>query len=98
MKDQLQMPRALQLTRQFHRLSQSELAERLGVSKSHISELESGKKTPSVDLLKKYAEVFDIPPSTLLLFAERLNGDIPARQKAKVEKVLRFLELVAGDE
>jgi transcriptional regulator with XRE-family HTH domain len=98
MKHQSRISRALKLTRQFHRLSQTDLADGIGISKSHISELESGKKAPSIDLLQKYAEAFDIPASTLLLFAERLDGEMPARQRTKVEKVLEFLEWISDEE
>jgi transcriptional regulator with XRE-family HTH domain len=89
---------ALKLTRQFHRLSQTEVAERLGISKSHLSELEAGKKSPSIELLQRYAKVFDLPPSTFLLFAERLEGKMPRRQQTKVDRLLAFLDWVVKDD
>jgi transcriptional regulator with XRE-family HTH domain len=49
---------ALRLIRVFHDLKQFELADRLKVSKSHISEIESGNKTPSLDLIEKYSVMF----------------------------------------
>lgn len=36
-----------------HDLYQSELAERVGVTQTHISDIENGKKTPSLDLIIK---------------------------------------------
>jgi transcriptional regulator with XRE-family HTH domain len=91
--------RALKLTREFHRIKQSELAERLSVSKSFLSEVESGKKAPTLDLLQRYADAFGIPASTLLLFAERLkSGDTRFRRNGKVEKVMQFLEWVVSEE
>ena len=42
---------ALRLIRVFHDVKQNELAERFGVSKSYLSEIESGKKLPSIDFI-----------------------------------------------
>ncbi len=87
--------RALKLIRQYHRLSQVELADHLGLSKSFISELEKkdGKK-PSVDVLERYATFFKIPLSSLLLFAEN-TGDKRSRERVRsyaTDKVLKMLE------
>jgi transcriptional regulator with XRE-family HTH domain len=65
---------ALKQIRLFHKLNQKELAEKLKVSKSYISEIESSKKSVSMDMLKKYSDVFSIPPSSLLLFSENLEA------------------------
>jgi transcriptional regulator with XRE-family HTH domain len=89
--------RALKLIRQYHRLSQVELAEKLGLSKSFISELEkSGGKKPSVDVLERYAAHFRIPLSSLLLFAERAEvSDFNERSRELVaDKVLKMLEWI----
>lgn len=87
--------RALKLIRQYHRLSQVELAGQLGLSKSFISELEKeGGKKPSVDVLERYAKHFSIPLSSLLLFAERTDDD-EFRGRARIyaaDKVLKMLE------
>ena len=87
--------RALKLIRQYHRLSQVDLAERLGLSKSFISEIEksSGKK-PSIDVLERYAAHFSIPLSSLLLFAERTESNNVAERSRiyAADKVLKMLE------
>lgn len=64
---------ALRLVRAFHDVSQGELASKLGVSRSYLSEIESGKKNPSLDLLKKYSTHFGIPMSSLMLFSEQID-------------------------
>jgi transcriptional regulator with XRE-family HTH domain len=46
--------------REERKLSMRELGERVGVSHAHISKLESGINSPSVDLLQKLADFFDI--------------------------------------
>ena len=89
--------RALKLTREFHRLKQGELAGKLKISKSYLSEIESGKKPPTVEILEKYAAVFDIPASTLFMFSERLENGPNARREAKAKKILQFLEWVIDE-
>ena len=42
-------------------LTQEDLAERLGVSQTRVSELESGKRRISVAMAKRLSTVFDIP-------------------------------------
>jgi transcriptional regulator with XRE-family HTH domain len=87
--------RALKLIRQYHRLSQVELADKLGLSRSFVSELEkAGGKKPSIDVLERYAAFFKIPTSSLLLFAER-SGSADLRERSRTfaaDKVLKMLE------
>lgn len=64
---------ALRLVRSFHDMNQSELASSLGISRSYLSEIESGKKAPSLELLQKYATLFDLPLSALVFFSERVD-------------------------
>lgn len=87
----------------FHDLKQVELAEKLGVSKSHISEIEKGNKSPSLDLIQRYATEFKIPVSSIMFFAEELpnakSGDkIRSKIAGKVIDILRFVERKADAE
>jgi transcriptional regulator with XRE-family HTH domain len=58
----------------FFALLPVELAQRLKVSKSHVTEIESGKTTPSLNLLERYAQTFEVPVSAIVFFAEHLDG------------------------
>ena len=94
---------ALRLIRVFHDLKQVELAERLGISKSHISEVEKGTKTPSLDLIEKYSRTFKLPVSAIMFFAEELPsakaGDkVRSTIASKVIDILRFVESKANAE
>lgn len=94
---------ALRLIRVFHDMKQVELASRLGVSKSHISEIESGSKTPSLDLIERYADTFKMPVSSIMFFAEELPsakmGDkVRSKIAGKVIDILRFVERKADAE
>jgi len=92
--------RALKLLRTFHQLSQVELAKRLGLSNSYLSELESGIKSPSIEILEQYSVVFKLPLSSILLFSEQLESATPGNKlKIKAaDKVLKLLEWVAEKE
>lgn len=89
---------ALRLVRVFHDMNQTALAERLGISKSYLSELESGKKSPTLELLQKYAETFSMPLSSLIFFAE--NAYNPSRsdkiRSAIAGKALKMLQWIAA--
>jgi len=88
---------ALRLVRVFHDLSQTALADRLGISKSYLSEIESGKKAVTLELLQKYAEVFNMPASSLLFFSERLDGSKSEKVRTAVAgKVIKMLDWIAS--
>jgi transcriptional regulator with XRE-family HTH domain len=85
---------ALRLLRLYLGLSQKELATELEISQSMVSEVESGTKAVSMELLERYSEKFDVRMSQLLFFAEELDGQpIPKRGKLIVASgVLTLLE------
>lgn len=91
---------ALRLIRVFHDVNQTELARRLGISKSYLSEIESGKKQPRMELIERYSSEFGIPSSSIMFFAEGLGNpskSATAADRAKgviSRKVIYFLKLV----
>ncbi len=89
--------RALRLIRVFHDMNQAEFADKIGLSKSYISELEQGRKKPSIEVLEKYADFFRIPVSSLLLFAEKAEtGDLSEEGRVAIaDKVLKMLDWIA---
>lgn len=92
---------ALRLIRVFHDLKQFELADRLNVSKSHISEIESGYKTPSLGLIERYSIQFRIPVSAIMFFAEEIpNAKRGEKVRAKIAStaldLLGFIERKAA--
>ncbi|MDG9922411.1 MULTISPECIES: helix-turn-helix transcriptional regulator [unclassified Pseudomonas] len=89
---------ALRLIRSYHDLSQTELAEELSVSNSHLSEIESGKKQPSLELLNKYSERFDVPLSSILFFSENLDSTKPLDgfRSSVARKIINIMEWVGN--
>lgn len=49
------------------KLSQKELAEELGITQEAVSFLETGKRNPSYELLKKISKYFDVSVDDLFL-------------------------------
>ena len=88
---------ALRLVRAFHDVSQIDLANELGISRSYLSEIESGKKVPSLDLLQKYSTHFNIPLSSLVLFSEQAGEskrdlDVKKMLGTKAIAILQWIE------
>lgn len=74
-----------------------DLAERLGISGSYLSEIEAGGKAPSMNLLERYAQIFKMPVSSILLFSEKMTKGGKRRTTLHVvaaEKILRLLEFL----
>ena len=89
--------RALRLLRTYHQLKQTDLADRLGISNSYLSEIEKGVKAPSMELLVAYATYFKMPVSSILLFSESIGE--PRKPSARIrvaaaDKILRLLEWI----
>lgn len=87
--------------RLFHSYNQLELATKLDVSRSYISEIESDIKIPTIEFLQKYADFFNIPLSTIILFAENHNNATSIRGKSKrllTTTAVKFLEWICKAE
>ncbi|WP_310161121.1 helix-turn-helix domain-containing protein [Pseudoxanthomonas japonensis] len=92
--------RALRLTREFHRMKQVDLAKKIGISTSYLSEIEKDKKPASLELLESYSQVFGVPASTFLLFKEKRMGSDGDSGKVneQARRLLQFFEWVTSDE
>ncbi len=93
---------ALRHLRRYHHLTQEQLAQRLEISNNYLSEIESGKKAHAltIDLLDRYAKVFEVPVSSLMLFSEQLDSDTRSEKVrvAMAKKVLKVMDWIGADE
>ncbi|ABX18503.1 helix-turn-helix transcriptional regulator [Burkholderia multivorans] len=89
--------RALKAMRQFHNQSQGALANTLGISNSYLSEIESGKKEPTLEILNRYSTVFNVPLSSILAFSETLDGSqsVSKVKSFVAKKMLKVLEWIS---
>jgi len=65
--------------RKTSKLTLSETADRLGISAGHLSEIENGKKSPSLELAVRITSLF---PTVPLESLQRKNGGAPSLARA----------------
>ena len=88
---------AIRLIRVYHDMNQADAAKAVGLSKSYVSGLEKGDKPVSISVLEKYSAAFDIPMSSLMLFAEKLDDSSRENVRTYVaDKALKMLDWVAA--
>ncbi len=87
---------ALRLIRVYHDLKQKEVAELLGVSTSYLSEIEKGRKVPTLEIVQRYSDKFGLPMSSIMFFAESIEVGSLDRARSivagKMIGLMQFLE------
>ena len=77
--------------RKKNNLTQQELAEKLSISKSFVSQLERGERQMSLHLLRKYAGAVSVKPENVLQALEATQRDLPI-EKDLAERVSRIVK------
>ncbi len=80
----LTLARAIEAVRKSEELSQDACAKKLGVSKSHLCDVEKGRKTVSPERAAKWARILGYPESVLVRLAIQAELDA-AGLKYRVE-------------
>ena len=60
--------------RKMNRLSQEELAEKLGISRQTLSKYETGESIPDIEKCKVIAEYFEVSIDNLVNYSEQETG------------------------
>ena len=88
----------LSLLRIYHQVSQTSLAKYLEISNSHLSEIEHGIKTPSIELLTKYSKTFTLPLSSIFFFAELIEASLsdtdPCDAKYQIDGLAKINRMI----
>ena len=79
-------------------MKQVDLAKKLDISTSFLSEIEAGKKVPSVELLEAYATLFGVPTSTFFLFQEQVATPVDAKKRSRALRLMQFFAWVVEDD
>jgi transcriptional regulator with XRE-family HTH domain len=82
----------LRLLRNVEDITAKELASEINLSPSYISEIETGKKAPTLKVLNVYGEYFGISPANLLYIQEEGLND------SNAELIVRIFEKKAEAE
>ncbi len=88
---------ALRIVRLYWGFTQKELSKKLNISQSLISEIESGRKVVTLDVLECYSDKLGIRLSQLMFFAEEVENLPPSRRGKHfiADRVLDLLEKFA---
>lgn len=78
---------AFKIIRVFNGLTQQQLSSDLNISHSFLSQIESGKRNPTLATIEAFARRFRIPVSSLMLFSEQLR---PAETESDNKSRIRF--------
>ena len=70
--------------REDNDLSQNKLATEFNISRSTVATYENGNATPSVDVLIKYADKFNVSVDYLLCRVDKKNYEITELEELKV--------------
>ena len=92
----------LKRTRIIYGYKASEMSSELGISASYLSEIENNKKQPSLELLQKYADVYGIRLSSLILLSENMDeaeksGNGTAFVRNMMAHLIQSMSAAAGD-
>lgn len=75
--------RVFRLIRQYHQLSQHELAKELNLSVDRVNALESGTSVATRNELESYSKFFDVPLPSLLFLSEAVRGKSKVRSRMR---------------
>jgi len=82
----------LKTLRTREQMTQAQLAQKLGVTKSVISAYETGLRLPSYDILIHIAKIYNVSTDYLLGFERKQEVDLSGLSKEEVDAVLNLIK------
>jgi transcriptional regulator with XRE-family HTH domain len=73
--------------RQHQRYSQREVAARIGITAVHLGRIESGRFFPSVEVVKRLAEIYGVTPNYLVNDEPGPNGAPSVANQALAQRL-----------
>lgn len=79
------------------KLTQAELAQQLGVTKSVISAYEAGLRMPSYDILIRLARIFKVSTDYLLGVEARVNLDLSGLTDEEAAALIKLIQAMKAN-
>lgn len=76
------------------KLTQKQVADRIGLAISAVSSYESGSRYPSYDVLVKLARIFHVSTDYLLGMSENRNVDVTGLNDNEIELILQLVDML----
>lgn len=88
------MGNKLKELRKQKRLTQKQVADRIGLAISAVSSYEAGTRYPSYDVLIKLARIFHVSTDYLLGMTDKKEIDVSGLNDEEVEVVLQLVNIL----
>lgn len=76
------------------KLTQKQVADRIGLAISAVSSYESGSRYPSYDVLIRLAHIFHVSTDYLLGMTDKRNVDVTGLSDDEIEVVSQLVEML----
>lgn len=76
------------------RLTQKQVADRIGLAISAVSSYESGARYPSYDVLVKLARIFHVSTDYLLGVTDKRNIDVTGLSDSEIDVVSQLVDML----
>ena len=86
--------RKLKSLRIEKKLTQKQVADRIGLAISAVSSYESGTRYPSYDVLVKLARIFHVSTDYLLGMTDKRNIDVTGLNDNEIELVSQLVDML----
>lgn len=80
------------------KLTQKQVADRIGLAISAVSSYESGTRSPSYEVLVRLAHIYHVSCDYLLGMTDKRNIDVTGLSDAEIEVVSLLVDMLRGKE
>lgn len=94
--DQKKIGKLITSKRKEKRLTQEQLAERLGVTNKAVSKWENGKSMPDIGIIQDLCKILDITVTTLLNGGESKEEQLVMKLLLVIENLKQLYVIIAG--
>lgn len=82
----------LRVLRKERRMTQAQVADRVGITKAMVSAYETATRLPSYDILVRLASLFGVTTDYLLGLDNKRRLDVSGMQENHIELIVRMID------